>query len=148
MSAEAEQHAVMHRALDDLLAFLRDPKSSDKSAFDAGAMGAKMAALKEPLYAHLDAEVAHIAGKNLQAFTREELEGLMAQISEHAHKHADPFTELPFMLRQATSRVHAHIAPPHHGRYPELPWLVRKVLVPIFAFRHRGYWKYAPFTVA
>lgn len=49
MSSEAEEHAVMHRALDDLLAFLRDPKVSDKTAFDADALKAKMAALKEPL---------------------------------------------------------------------------------------------------
>ncbi|KZW03313.1 hypothetical protein EXIGLDRAFT_246110 [Exidia glandulosa HHB12029] len=140
MDGEIEQHKVMHAALDDFIAFLHDPRNVQPDTFDADAMRTKLVALKDPLFTHLDEEVSHIGRENVQVFDRAEVEDICVQLDKYAQAHGNPWTEVPYML--------SHIAPPYHGTFPEMPWVVRKLMVPVFAFRYRGYWKYSPYPVA
>lgn len=66
----------------------------------------------------------------MRKFQAKEIEDGLAAWDKHALAHASLTVELPF--------VFGHIAPPHRGRFPPMPWAVQKFLVPVLGLVHRG----------
>jgi len=136
MSTELKEHKLIHDCLDELLPLIRSAKA-DQSKFDACKIKDILERLKAPLFQHLDEEVKHIAPENMQVFEAKDIRAMMENLVAHAHKD-DPFTIVPYML--------THTPPEYKAIWPEMPWLVKKVLTPyVFAKRHPGYWKYSPY---
>ncbi|KAH7100352.1 hypothetical protein BKA62DRAFT_771619 [Auriculariales sp. MPI-PUGE-AT-0066] len=137
MSGEVDQHKVMHDHLDGILAYVNDPTTP--LTFDADTLRQKMTAIRDPLFHHLDSELEHIRRENMERnFSPQEIEDILHKLDTYAQAHANPWTELPFFI--------SHVAPPYRGNFPELPWIVSNVMLPIFALRHSGRWKYSPYS--
>ncbi|KIJ51879.1 hypothetical protein M422DRAFT_26564 [Sphaerobolus stellatus SS14] len=141
-SGEAEAHKVIEDGIHGIIAYI-DEFSQDITKFDAERLKGLMVNLKDPLYSHLDEEVEHIAPDNLRqaGFTENELRSMLDSLVAYARSHGNVFLVLPFMR--------AHTVPEVKPVWPQLPWLVRQVLVPyVFAMRYSGYWKYAPYPLS
>lgn len=137
MSIEIEQHKFIHDSLDETLALIRSGKANP-SKFDHAKMKEILEKLKGPLFQHFDEEVEHIAPENMKVFEAKDLQAMMDKLFAHSHKE-DPFMMVPYML--------THTAPEYKAIWPELPWLMKKTLAPyLFTLRHRGYWKYSPYS--
>ncbi|KAF8532743.1 hypothetical protein JB92DRAFT_2687030 [Gautieria morchelliformis] len=139
-SQEIEAHKIIHAGLDELLATIRAAKA-DTSLFDAQKLKEMMVKLKEPLFKHLDEEVAHIAPGELKVWEAHELEGLIDTLEKHAKSAGNPFVLVPYMR--------SHTPPEYKDLWPPMPWIVRKFVVPyVLAVRYSGYWKYSPYAMS
>ncbi|KAH9926345.1 hypothetical protein B0H21DRAFT_139849 [Amylocystis lapponica] len=139
-SSEIEAHKIVHAGLDEILTFI-DAANTTPASFDAAALAEIMTRVKEPLYKHLDEEVAHIVPENMQQFSDEEMRTMNDALEAYAQKHGDPFLLVPFMR--------SHTPPEFKDSWPEMPWVLRKVVIPYaLALRYRGYWKYAPYAMS
>ncbi|KAJ7758202.1 hypothetical protein DFH07DRAFT_741888 [Mycena maculata] len=139
-SAEQEQHKFIHSTLDVLNGKLRAAKA-DPSKFNAAELKQTLTDFREPLYNHLDEEVAHIAPEDMKVFDAKELLDLNASLDKHAKSHGDPFLLVPFMR--------SHTPPELKDSWPPMPWVLRKVVIPyVLARRYSGYWKYAPYAMS
>ncbi|KII95761.1 hypothetical protein PLICRDRAFT_34703 [Plicaturopsis crispa FD-325 SS-3] len=141
MSSEIEQHRVLHVSLDAFLAYIASVKK-DLASFDAAKLRSLMNDLRGPLYEHLDDEVADLSPEKLKdKFSAAELHDILKKTGDYAKANADPWTGLPFMR--------SHTPPEYKPLWPGMPWVLTKVLIPhVFARRHSGYWKYAPYATS
>ncbi|EIN08723.1 hypothetical protein PUNSTDRAFT_102186 [Punctularia strigosozonata HHB-11173 SS5] len=139
-SQEQEQHKLIHSSLQTLTEKLTAAKA-DPSKFDAAELKAIVTGFKDPLYQHLDEEVAHLAPENMKDFDQKELLDLNLALDKHAKSHGDPFLLVPFMR--------SHTPPELKDSWPPMPWMLRKVVIPyMLAKRYSGYWKYAPYAMS
>ncbi|KAH7101144.1 hypothetical protein BKA62DRAFT_197597 [Auriculariales sp. MPI-PUGE-AT-0066] len=111
MTGEVGQHKVMHDHLDGILAYVNDPAITQ--TFNSEILRDKMTVLRDPLFQHLDGELDHIRRENIESnFSPQEIEDMIHKLDQYAQAHANPWTELPFMI--------SHIAPP-------IPWQLSRV---------------------
>ncbi|KAK9379676.1 uncharacterized protein V2V93DRAFT_373325 [Kockiozyma suomiensis] len=137
--SEVEQHKVIHstctKFADRTLAM-----QNDTSLFDAAELSQILLENKDLIFQHLSEEVQDLAPENLKAFTEQELTDMTLRLNKYSKTKADPFTTFVYM------RCHT---PPEYKGFPPLPWFVRSFLVPwVFASKHKGYWKYAPYSLS
>jgi len=138
-SEEAEAHKVIHDALDKLYAMVEEGRNSPNS-FDSKKLKELMEGLREPLSNHFDEEVVHIEPENLKVFSAAEMTKVNTDMVTYAKSHGDPFVQLPFMR--------SHTSPQMKDNWPQLPWVLRKIIIPyVFWYRRSGYWKYSPYSV-
>jgi len=141
-SGEVEQHKVIHEALGKLLAIIHDAQTNP-SKFDHAEMNALMTTIKEPLFAHLDEEVNHLSASKLKeaGFAEREILDLETKLETYARSNGDPFLLVPYMRSHTPTEL--------KKSWPQMPWIVRNMVIPyILAMKHRGYWKYAPYTMS
>jgi len=139
-SEEQEQHKFIHSTLDALSKKLRTAKA-DPSTFNAAELKQVFQDFREPLYKHLDEEVAHIAPENMKVFDTKELRDLNAALDKHAKSHGDPYLLVPYMRSHTPTEL--------KDSWPPMPWVLRKVVIPyVLARRYSGYWKYAPYAMS
>ncbi|KAH7930347.1 hypothetical protein BV22DRAFT_1055309 [Leucogyrophana mollusca] len=139
-AGEQDQHQVIHTALEEILPYIL-ASQQNPTTFDAQKLKGMMEGLRDPLFQHLDDEIEHIDPQTLRVIDYKDMQALNKEIDRFAQTTGDPFIIVPFML--------SHIPPDIKVVWPELPWFVKKVLVPwIFAWRFSGYWKYSPYEIS
>jgi len=139
-SNEVEQHKLIHGALDAVIDSIRAAEA-DPATFDAAKLKSLMETLREPLFAHLDEEVEHIAPANTKVFEAQDLMDLMNTLETHAKASANKLTTVPFVC--------SHTPPEWKDAWPGFPWVLRKFVIPyIFAMWYSGYWKYSPYSMS
>ncbi|EKM78145.1 hypothetical protein AGABI1DRAFT_86313 [Agaricus bisporus var. burnettii JB137-S8] len=139
---EKEAHKVIHKGLSDITAIVTQFKA-DPSKFDPDHLKENLVKLKDPLFEHLDVEVEHIKSSKLKevGFGDAELKDLNQRLDKYAQSHGDPFLVVPYMR--------SHTPPELKNVWPPMPWVLRKVVIPyVLAWKHSGYWKYAPYSVS
>ncbi|KAK9386347.1 hypothetical protein V1515DRAFT_628317 [Lipomyces mesembrius] len=105
----------------------------DNTKLDAALLIEILEGAKEGLLTHLHDEIEHLSDSHCV------LE-MMDASRKYALKHGDPFVELPFTMGPT---------PPEYKIWPPRPWMVAKVILPwVIARRHRGWWKYAPYSMS
>ncbi|THG99462.1 hypothetical protein EW026_g2899 [Hermanssonia centrifuga] len=132
-SQEEEQHKVIHEGLEKLLGLIHAAQA-DHAQFKAAEIRELMVNFKEPLYAHLDEEVEHIAAENLRTagFEEPEVLAMISQLEAHAKSSGNPFLQVPYMR--------SHTAPEFKDSWPPMPWVLRKVVIPfMLAKRYSGF---------
>jgi len=138
-STEIAAHKTIHSTLQEINQIINIART-DLASFNAEQLNAKMKAFRKPLFDHLDEEVSHLAREHLLVFEEAELKKMIADMEGYAMSHGD-HTMVVVFLR-------THTPPEHKEAWPAMPWFVRKVIIPYgLANWHRGYWKYAPYSV-
>ncbi|KAK9238020.1 hypothetical protein V1525DRAFT_402206 [Lipomyces kononenkoae] len=134
---ELEQHRSMHKSLEELLEKIALARK-DPTKFDPKGLIQILKSAEDNLKAHLRQEIEDLAPERLKVFAGEEMEELMSSLYKYVMKHENPVLVLPF--------VRSH-TPAEYKSWPPLPWAIEKLLLPLLALRHRGYWKYSPYSI-
>ncbi|KZP17864.1 hypothetical protein FIBSPDRAFT_933788 [Athelia psychrophila] len=137
MTPEIDAHKVIHESLEQLIAFIVVARENH-SMFDAEKMTVIITTLKDPLYTHLDEEIARLDPDNTRVFEIKAIDEMTTQLVKFAIAHSGPWTALPFGL--------THVPPNLKASFPEIPWVMKWIATPyILHWRYRGYWKYSPY---
>ncbi|KAJ3555622.1 hypothetical protein NP233_g12163 [Leucocoprinus birnbaumii] len=140
-SGEEEAHKAIHAGVDVLEKTLLEAQA-DNTKFDAAKVKDQIQQLAEHLFPHLDAEVKHLEPADVKkaGFDEGEFKAMNARLDKLAQTKGDPFVLVPF--------IKAHTPPELQSYWPNMPWYLRKIVIPyIFARRYSGYWKYAPYPI-
>ncbi|KAH8917919.1 hypothetical protein BT69DRAFT_1268487 [Atractiella rhizophila] len=133
---ELEDHKIIHHGIDEMLEWFAEVKK-DQSKYSSEILKEKLSRMGPTFIKHLTEEVEHLSHENLSQFPADGLEAAWREVENYAKKHADPFVGLPF------AKSHT---PPEYKWWPSLPWFLNKILLPLFAMRYSGYWKYSPYS--
>ncbi|KAK9368276.1 hypothetical protein V1509DRAFT_623592 [Lipomyces kononenkoae] len=134
---ELEQHRSMHILLELFLERIVLARK-DPTKFDPKGLIHILKSAEDNLKAHLRQEIEDLAPERLKVFTGKEIEELMSSLYKYVIKHDNPVLVLPF--------VRSH-TPEEYKSWPPLPWVIEKLLLPLLVLRHRGYWKYSPYSI-
>ncbi|KAK9350189.1 hypothetical protein V1505DRAFT_72825 [Lipomyces doorenjongii] len=134
---ELAQHKKVHDACDVFLSKIALAKK-DHHAFDPKGLIQILKDAEDNLMTNLRQEIEDLAPERLKVFTSEEIGEMLTRAEKYAMKHSDPVIGLPFL------RSHT---PPEYKSFPPLPWVMERLLLPLLAMRHSGYWKYSPYSV-
>ncbi|CAG7849990.1 SubName: Full=Uncharacterized protein {ECO:0000313/EMBL:CCA67289.1} [Serendipita indica DSM 11827] len=147
-----DEHAAFHQTLADLDDYLRQvlgiqeqnpdmdtisPKFKKGIPYDAEKLKRYLEQLSGPLITHLEHEIEWLDPERLRAcgVTPEKVKPIFAQVEQHIKESIKPQSLLVFAAY--------HIPP--YCQFPEMPWVLLKVLVPwVFWWKHRASWKYIP----
>ncbi|KAK9385738.1 hypothetical protein V1515DRAFT_617060 [Lipomyces mesembrius] len=110
----------------------------DPTAFDPKGMAQTLKTAEDDLMAHLHQEIEDLAPERLKVFRGEKIGEMMSLIHKYVMRHENPVMTLPF--------VRSH-TPPEYKSWPQLPWVIKKLLLPLLVLRHSGYWKYSPYSM-
>ncbi|CAL1714139.1 unnamed protein product [Somion occarium] len=138
-SGEIEQHKAVHAPLKAMVAMIHEAQA-DLTKFDPQQFKELVVPLRVPLFNHLDDEVSHIGADSLKVFDEPALRKMCTDMDSYSKSHGDPFMIVPFMR--------SHTPPEFKDHWPVMPWVLRKLVVPILALRHSGYWKFSPYAVS
>jgi len=134
MKNNVDQHATFFGGIHGALEYLTqcDPSKPNATKFDAAAFRHFLDGSLEPMTEHLAEELdtltADIMKKN---FELKFLIDAQEQVDAHL-KASDPFIFLPLAIYSG----------PRGYFFPELPWPVKNIVVPILSVKHSGWWKY------
>lgn len=93
--------------------------------------------MHDVLQEHMVEEIHDIRREKLSVLPENEVDAMYKIVEDHA-KQADPTLTIPYAM--------GHIPKDKQDFfYDELPFLVKYVVIPIMALRHRGYWKFSRF---
>ncbi|KAK9316087.1 hypothetical protein V1522DRAFT_420719 [Lipomyces starkeyi] len=134
---ELEQHKNMHKSLTAFLEKVALARK-DPATFDPKGMAQILKTTEDNLMTHLHQEIEDLAPERLKVFTGEEIGEMMALVHKYVMRHENPVMTLPF--------VRSH-TPPEYKSWPPLPWVIKKLLLPLLVLRHSGYWKYSPHSM-
>lgn len=126
---EHEQHEALHGKIDRIHEYLEEALK-DVKKFDDRAFSAMLDEVKEPLYTHLDEEVADLAPERMKVFTAAEIQDFNQRMGDHLRKTDDPSIALCYLKAHMPADVKDQFP-------PNLPWFVRKLLVPyVFGWKY------------
>ncbi|KAJ6632231.1 hypothetical protein B0H10DRAFT_2159604 [Mycena sp. CBHHK59/15] len=139
-STEITQHVVVADGLEAIIKYI-DESRSEPSKFEGSTLKELMQKLHDPLWEHLDQEVADLSPTALRVFTPEELAQAAKNLMVYIRAHSDAFITLPFMRSHTPAEL--------KEVWPPFPWFMKRIIVPyVLAWKYSGYWKYAPFPIS
>ncbi|KAI0826673.1 hypothetical protein BC628DRAFT_1319755 [Trametes gibbosa] len=141
-SHEQDQHKKLHEFLERFLELVTAARA-DATRFSGIRLKQLMMSAKDMMSDHFSEELMHIEASKLREanFTAAECKNMVDAMEKHAKANGDPFVVVPFMR--------SHTAPEFKDIWPQMPWILRKVVVPFMLAKfHSGYWKYSPYAVS
>jgi hypothetical protein len=139
MSVNIEQHKPIHEAVEKLLEYVESAQK-DKS-FQSQKLLQLLDGLKEPLHAHMSAEIDTLLDLP-KHFDQAKIKEVTENTEKQAIKEADPSTSLPLFFSLCDIDYEGGPAGPPFP--PQLPWFLNLLIKYWWAPKRSNLWRFSP----